>query len=152
MEYAPHKGLWTPPAEARPPEELDFGPNFASVEFRCKCGCGLTFLSQRLLNMLKTVRAEANTPLHINSGYRCPNHPVERNKVIPGRHAEGLAADVSSSLSAGVLYQIAKRIPEIKGIGLDEQRDFIHLDVRVANERAYWMYEDDKQIPWRGAK
>ncbi len=46
--------------------------------------------------LLEQVRTEFGHPMPVNSGYRCPNHPIELAKENgPGSHTNGLGLDVA---------------------------------------------------------
>ena len=56
--------------------------HFSTVEFRCKCGCGVGMekMDADLLQMLDEARELAGIPFPLSSAYRCPKH----NKAIGG--------------------------------------------------------------------
>lgn len=150
-------GRFHPSPEAKPPSELDFGIYFKPSEFACKCGCGNLMLSQRLLDNLKKLRECLDRPLIITSGYRCPNHPIERRKIaaggMPGRHAEGLAADITltGKFSLSMLRDAVAMYSAFRGIGVDSFQKYIHVDVRNELKRAWWTYDKNgNQLYWVG--
>ena len=68
--------------------------HFKAAELRCR-HCGREGVRRELLDVLEALRAKAG-PIRVNSAYRCPQHPVEGRKPKPGRHAQGIAADLIS--------------------------------------------------------
>ena len=58
--------------------------HFSTVEFRCKCGCGVGMekMDADLLQMLDEARELAGIPFPLSSAYRCPKH----NKAVGGAH------------------------------------------------------------------
>ena len=50
--------------------------HFSTVEFRCKCGCGVGMekMDADLLQMLDEARELAGIPFPLSSAYRCPKH------------------------------------------------------------------------------
>ena len=50
-----------------------------------------------LCKQLDAVRGELGKPVIVNSWFRCPEHPIEAKKKVPGVHAHGLAADLCLS-------------------------------------------------------
>ena len=67
-------------------------PNFTEAEFRCR-HCGQQQMQPEFMEKLQALRHQYGRPLRVTSGYRCPDHPIEKAKAHPGMHATGLAAD-----------------------------------------------------------
>ena len=61
----------------------------------CKCGCGRTFVDDRLFPILDRIREEVGQPVYILSGYRCPSHNAEVGGVLDSQHCVGTAADIT---------------------------------------------------------
>lgn len=103
------------------------GRYFTAEEFACK-HCGKVLVDPDLLDALDRLREGLQMPLHIVSGYRCPEH----NKAVGGAehsyHMTGQAADVRAVLAedAVALISNARRFG-FRGIGI--YKTFIHLDV-----------------------
>ena len=124
---------------------IDYGkyPNFKADEFKCS-HCGADGIKEGLLAKLQVMRTEYGKPMRITSGYRCPQHPVEAKKTVPGAHALGLAADI------GVEGAEAHRILGLAfkhgftGIGVQQKGAgrFIHVDIRNGElpTPAVWSY------------
>ena len=122
-------------------------PHFTRAEFACRCGCGFATVDQELIAGLELLRAAVGRPVHILSGCRCPAH----NKAVGGaknsRHVQGKAADVRvDGLTARQLYEVARGIVQFRGFGVDDERGFVHLDVRAVGTR--WCYRAGKEAPW----
>ena len=108
-------------------------PNFSPEEFACQ-HCGENGIS------------ELGFPFKITSGYRCKDHPLEKKKVNPGAHRDGLAADIG--VRGHKAYEVIARASEFgfTGIGVAQKGDsrFIHLDVsahQVTRPRPWiWSY------------
>ena len=119
-------------------------PNFSEKEFRCK----ETGECQMDPNFLYTIQEIRNVfgPMSISSGYRSPEHSVEKRKSKPGAHASGMACDVQVyGESAWRLLRIAANLPEIRGIGVSQKGEpkhrFIHLDILPGPNRPWvWSY------------
>jgi zinc D-Ala-D-Ala carboxypeptidase len=106
-----------------------YAPFFEQREFFCK-HCGIEKMQSPFMDKLLAVRKEYNTPMQINSGYRCPQHPIEAVKATPGAHATGNAADIDvTGRDAYKLVQIALK-HGFTGIGVQQKGTgrFIHLD------------------------
>lgn len=124
---------------------IDWGkyPNFKAEEFKCS-HCGSEGIKEALVAKIQAMRTEYGKPMRITSGYRCPRHPVEAIKSIPGAHALGLAADI------GVEGAEAHRILTLAckhgftGIGVQQKGTgrFIHVDIRNGElpTPAVWSY------------
>ena len=52
-----------------------------------------------LIALAEQIENKLGYELTITSGYRSPDHPVERHKSKPGTHTLGLAMDIAAILS-----------------------------------------------------
>jgi len=108
-------------------------PSFNESEFTCKCGCGKTEMDESFVYKLQELRDRCGFPFKITSGYRCPDHPIEKAKADAGRlsaHSTGRAADIAVRGSeAYVLIKQATNIG-ILGLGVAQKGEgrFIHVD------------------------
>ena len=114
-------------------------PNFGPEEFRCRCGCGRSDMNPEFMDKLQDLRNQVG-PLKVTSGFRCPNHPVERKKKRPGAHSAGTAADVQPIKSDR--YSLLKLAFEKDFEGIGVAKSFIHLDTGhpFASRPALWGY------------
>jgi uncharacterized protein YcbK (DUF882 family) len=115
-------------------------PNFKRDEFTCRCGCGRNEMKPEFLERLQALRSVYGKPLHITSGYRCPQHPVEAAKAQPGMHATGLAADIGISGSEAVALLRLALDAGFRGVGVQQKGNgrFIHVDLREVP--TVWSY------------
>lgn len=116
---------------------MQLSQNFRSEEFRCGCGCGLTYVTPRLVEFLQTLREIIDRPIRITSGIRCPKH----NRAVGGGrsswHLVGRAADITvPGLTTEELLVAVKASRLFTGIGYYPKRQFVHVDTR--NRPAYW--------------
>ena len=114
--------------------------HFQRGEFACKCGCGRCEMQSEFMNRLQALRMIWGKPMLITSGYRCPDHPKEKNKAQPGTHNQGIAADIGiSGADALSLLRLALDA-NFTGIGINQKGSgrFIHLDIR--EHPAIWSY------------
>lgn len=114
-------------------------PNFTEAEFRCR-HCGKQEMKPEFMGRLQALRDVYKRPIAVTSGYRCPDHPVEKAKPHPGMHATGLAADIGvSGPDAHELMRLAFHLG-FTGIGVQQKGvgRFIHLDLR--GEPTVWSY------------
>jgi len=93
-------------------------------------------MDEAFLALLESVRAECGFPLPVSSGYRCRNHPLERKKLYPGPHTEGVAADFPIYGEKAMILIACAIEHSIAGIGIRQFGDidtrFIHLDIAQA--------------------
>lgn len=111
-------------------------PNFTKEEFDCQ-EMGENEMQARFMDKLQELRTKYGKPMRITSGYRSPNHSIEKRKEKPGTHAQGIAADIYCT--GPDKYRLVKLAFELgfTGIGIDSR--FIHLD--LSKERmAIWSY------------
>ena len=114
-------------------------PNFTEAEFRCR-HCGKQEMKPEFMGRLQALRDVYKRPMPITSGYRCPDHPVEKAKTEPGMHTTGMACDVDVyGADAHELLRLAMHLG-FTGIGVQQKGGarFIHLDLRPAP--AIWSY------------
>jgi len=103
--------------------------HFKIEEFNCshtnKNEMDVTFLSR-----LDELREVCGIPFKITSGYRDAMHPAERNKEKPGKHNEGIAADIYApdGITKRTIITNALNLG-FSGIGVG--KTFIHLDTRT---------------------
>lgn len=107
-------------------------PNFQESEFKCHFS-GECQMHPEFLGLLQHVRNIYAKPMIITSGYRSPEHPVERDKTRPGAHTLGLAADVSvSGIEALRLLQVLIHAG-VTRIGINQKgaayERYLHLDI-----------------------
>lgn len=111
-------------------------PNFTKSEFDCQ-ETGENEMSPRFMDLLQLLRTRYGKPMKITSGYRSPKHSIERKKVKPGTHAQGIAADIYCV--GPDKYRLVKLALELGFTGIGVDKSFIHLD--VSKERcAIWGY------------
>lgn len=118
-------------------------PNFSPKEFVCS-HCNGEGIQSALLDKLQAMRTEYGKPMRITSGYRCPQHPIEVKKSVPGAHALGLAADIGvEGAEAHTILRLAMK-HGFTGVGVQQKGTgrFIHVDVRSGQlpTPAVWSY------------
>ena len=104
---------------------------FTEDEMRCKCGCGQVKMAEGFMFKLDSLREAFRAPLVISSGYRCENHPAERNKKsLNGAHLQGRAADIIIARKDGFRLTRLAMTLGFTGIGWKQfgPSRFIHLD------------------------
>tara|TARA_R110002012_G_C11265710_1_gene568691 strand:+ start:18 stop:398 length:381 start_codon:yes stop_codon:yes gene_type:complete len=120
-------------------------PNFSAKEFACQ-HCGEHGIDEKIVGVIQTIREEADFPFIITSGYRCPEHPIEKKKTNPGIHSTGLAVDIGASHEkAYIILKLAMQ-RNLPGIGINQKGNgrFIHLDISEPKENRprphLWSY------------
>ena len=114
-------------------------PNFTEAEFRCR-HCGKQEMKPEFMGRLQALRDIYRTSMPITSGYRCPDHPIEKAKAEPGMHSTGLACDVGlQGADAHEILRLAMHLG-FTGIGVQQKGSgrFIHLDLRQTP--TVWSY------------
>lgn len=95
------------------------------------------------MQQLQMLRFAYGKPMRITSGYRCPDHPIEKAKNKPGAHASGLACDVGvQGAEARELLGLAIK-SGFTGIGVQQKGGgrFLHLDLLEGDNRpTVWSY------------
>lgn len=122
--------------------------HFSEKELACR-HCGKNECTTELVQALEAFRVEVgNKPVIVNDAYRCSVHNAEVGGVPDSQHVLGQAADIMViGMTAAQLYNAAVIIPAIKGLGRDDHKNYIHVDVR--SNFARWCYgTNGKQIAW----
>lgn len=90
---------------------------------------------------LDELRERLGKPMSITSGFRCENHPEEKNKPTPGAHGQGRAADIACPDGA-YKYELKRLAYELGFQGIGDAKTFTHLDVGhdAAARPANWQY------------
>ncbi len=90
--------------------------------------------------------------VRVIDAYRCVQHNAATSGAAAGSmHPDGKAADLSvDGLTAAELEDIAGTVPAFKGIGRDDIRNMIHVDVRYGQTVARWCYYRNEKgvIAW----
>ena len=103
---------------------------FTEDELKCS-HCGKSNIDENFMKKVEVLREQLCFPFPVNSGYRCPEHPIEARKKVPGAHATGHAIDIGvSGEKAYNLIEAAMKSGEFTGIGINQKGSsrFIHLD------------------------
>lgn len=105
--------------------------HFKEKEFRCDCGCGLSFkdMDKDFVNGLDAARVIAGVPFVINSSIRCMKHNLSEDVggSKTSSHPKGLAADIEIRSS----YERFRILHGLKKAGFTRfgvYNTFIHVD------------------------
>ena len=111
---------------------------FKPEEFLCRC-CNEQYMEKDFVLRLDMLRGRMNTPVIVQSGYRCEKH--DRYVGGKGNHTTGRAVDIS--MDGKTAYKILPYLSMIgfTGIGVGIRQGFIHLDDLTKNPRPnIWSY------------
>ena len=107
----------------------DLSDNFDHSELVCS-HCGQLPDNWPITN-LQALRDKFGSPMKINSGYRCPLHPIEAAKGEPGAHAFG-AVDVGVNGEQALRLVMCALDLGWAGYGIAQKGEvdsrYIHLD------------------------
>lgn len=93
-------------------------------------------ISAGLIGALELLRTLANNRIEIIKGFQSTQSAEKEGKVKRNFHTQGLAANIRiEGLSLYETFILAEKIPEITGIGLNEEKNYIHIRVNKAKER-----------------
>ncbi len=118
-----------------------FNPTI-DIKLLCTCGksgCDKRSVSQETLNRTQLVRDDANRPLTVNSGGRCPLHEDELARTTPADHQNCVGIDISVS---GGIQRAEMVVLGLKhgfnAIGI--ANTFVHLGYREGEPDIMWIY------------
>ena len=119
--------------------------NFKIKEFECKCGCDMPLEVYeniiKLASQLQFLRDYTGRPITINSAYRCPDHNAKVGGSKTSQHLLGKAADITiQSLKPAEVYALIEELIDMGhmlqgGLGLYEEKGFVHYDIRKTKAR-----------------
>jgi len=119
--------------------------NFKIKEFECKCECDMPLEVYeniiKLASQLQFLRDYTGRPITINSAYRCPEHNAKVGGSKTSQHLLGKAADITiQSLKPAEVYALIEELIDMGhmlqgGLGLYEEKGFVHYDIRKTKAR-----------------
>ena len=111
---------------------------FKMGDFDCQ-ETGENEMSEEYVHRLDDLREACGFPFYITSGYRSPEHSVEKSKPNGGgTHTQGIAADVRVRGGIQRMTVVKNAIAlGFKGIGV--AKTFVHIDDRVTAP-VLWSY------------
>lgn len=121
--------------------------NFKRSEFECP-HCHENKIQGALIQLVQKIRDKAGEPVHIESGYRCPEHNKEVGGVANSSHTLGLAADIyigsngnywPQTKIAALIKDMYKKgeLPELKYSYLinGKNKNTVHVDIDKSKKR-----------------
>jgi len=124
--------------------------HFAKRDFVCKCGrCeGAIKISLGLIGGLELLRTLVANRINILRAYMCPDAAEKLGSLKRNYYTMGIAADIMvDNLTATEVFRLAAQIPEFKGIGLNLDENYVHLDTRKIAEPILWVETNHTTIP-----
>ena len=109
--------------------DMRISEHFRLREFECPC-CRCVQVAPGLLYRLEALRELWGQPIHITSGYRCPEHNVWVKGVPKSLHMAGQAADVVVPFAEQEAVMEMARRADFDSIIPYGKRNFIHLAVK----------------------
>ena len=120
--------------------------HFSKRDFTCK-ESGKLKISLGLIGALELIRSKANQRINIIKGFESLETAEKKGKAKRNHHTTGIAADITiDNFSAIETFKLAEEIPEIMGIGLNIDENYVHIDTRKATERSIWVEKNDDEI------
>jgi uncharacterized protein YcbK (DUF882 family) len=105
---------------------------FRPEEFACQCGCGLSRLDPKLIELLDSARTIFGRPIIISSGTRCQKHNTEiggaRNSahlIGPDGYSHAVDILVLNDYTRWHLFQIFERLGILR---FEVSNRHLHID------------------------
>jgi len=110
----------------------DLSKHFNRSEVACRCGCGANTMDYETIQKLEQIREHFDTPIIVNSGFRCEKHNTNIGGSKNSLHLSGRAVDFYlPHQMLQTAYSYCEEIMDGKGgLGLYQNSNFIHLDTR----------------------
>ena len=128
-------------------------PHFNEDELRCTCGCERMEFSDKAVQYLEELRVKLDAPIHVTSGYRCPEHNASvssTGRTGPHTITENDNVTVDIGAKGTQAHSILKIAGDLgfTGVGIKQNGPhssrFIHLDRIAPGGRAprpwVWSY------------
>ena len=120
--------------------------HYSKKDFNCK-ESGNFKISLGLVGALELLRAKAKQHVIIIKGFESLEVAEKRGDFKRNFHTQGLAADIKvDGMDEKELFKLAEDIEEFKGIGLNVNEHYVHVDTRKADERLLWIEKGDEKI------
>lgn len=116
-------------------------PNFHPREIACR-HCGELLIDAASLDLLQEQRSATNTPIIINSAYRCPTHNAMVGGAPMSMHKQGRAFD--QALRGRDRHETLAMIQQFGWSGIGRYGSFIHTD--TGRRRSWYGSEGAKKI------
>ncbi|NBV42833.1 hypothetical protein EBR96_08730 [bacterium] len=138
----------TPKKQRKPNNKIS--THFAKRDFVCKCGhCESAIkISLGLVGGLELLRTLAQNRINIIRAYMCADAVEKQRSVKRNFYSMGIAADITiDNLDPRTVARMAMAIPEFRGVGLNLDENYVHVDTRKAPEPVFWVEHHQASIP-----
>lgn len=112
---------------------------FKLSDFDCQ-ETGENEMDIKFIHKLDELRGLCGFPFYVSSGYRSPNHSIEKAKQTAGTHAQGIASDIYVNGGRQRMQIVRQAISMGCFHGIGVAKTFIHLDTRNAEKSVLWCY------------
>lgn len=110
---------------------------FKTEDFDCQ-ETGQNNMKEEFIHALDELREACGFPFIVTSGYRSPEHSIEKRKAKPGTHAQGIAADIRVN-GGNQRYKIIEMAHKQGFGGIGVAKTFVHVDIREGTP-VLWVY------------
>ena len=121
--------------------------NFDSIEFTCRCGCGVCNVDSKFLKKLQRTREIADIRFDVSSGCRCASHNKKEGGEFNSDHLTTESVPCKGCdiicYTSGDRYKIVKAaiLAGFTRIGMSKHKSFIHLGENPENPQdVLWLY------------
>lgn len=113
--------------------------HFSKEEFACPCGECENGINYSFISLLDELREILGFPIHINSGYRCPEHNKTVGGVEDSAHTKGLAADLKIDSSEKRYKALQEILRMFYRVGV--AKAYLHVDEDYTKtQEVLWVY------------
>ncbi len=128
----------------------DISQHFNKKDFLCRCGqCDSEYyrIHLGLLGALEAIGGNFRRTVNVLAGYLCEKEVVRRGSGVKSVHRQGRAAHIRvDGVKLQDVYKFVETLPELRGIGLDMEQGYVHVDTR-REDRSLWVKEGGRHIP-----
>ncbi|RAP34988.1 hypothetical protein DID80_06915 [Candidatus Marinamargulisbacteria bacterium SCGC AAA071-K20] len=129
-----------------PKKTSKISDHFSKRDFVCK-DSGEFKISLGLVGALELLRSKCGNRIQILKGFQSIDSAEKAGKVSRNYHTKGVAADITiDDMNIKEAFKIAEGIEEFKGIGLNFEDNYLHVDVRKSPDRKCWVEEGKKEF------
>lgn len=123
------------------------GTTFKVSDFKCGCGCGTTYISEEVVQILQKIKDSVKAgSFSVTSGYRCEAHNTTVGGATYSRHLTGGAVDFKFANGNISMKDLCKRIRDNINAYVSDNGQiisyagyysggWIHIDVQDSNKR-----------------
>jgi len=111
-------------------DDMKITESFDKEEFSCKCGCGLDYIQDGIVQRLQVVRDILKSPILVLSGVRCAKHNSEVGGAPESYHTKGMAVDWVIENSSTLKWAAETILHNWSGgFHYYPEKNFVHCDL-----------------------